>query len=67
MHRPILHGYNNIYSTQTVLGAYNTKTTCQKHADSISMYSIIYVCMDVFIVFADDHRITLDEIYMEFS
>ena len=50
-----------IYSTQTV-GAYNTKTTCRKHADSISMYSIMYVCMDVFIVFADDHRITLDEI-----
>ena len=24
-------------------------------------------CMNVFIVFADDHRITLDEIYMEFS
>ena len=26
MPRPILPGYNNIYSTQTV-GAYNTKTT----------------------------------------
>ena len=31
------------------------------------MYSIIYVCMDVFILFVDDHRITLDEMYMEFS
>ena len=55
MHRPILLGYNNIYSTQTV-GAYNTKTTCRKHADSIHMYSIIYVCMDVFIVIADDNN-----------
>ena len=24
-------------------------------------------CMDVFILFIDDHRIPLDEIYMEFS
>ena len=68
MHRPILLGYNNnnIYSTRTVR-AYNTKTTLSKHADSISIYSIIHVCMDVFILFVGDHRITLDEIYMEFS
>ena len=25
------------------------------------------ICMDVFILFVDDHRIALDEIYMEFS
>ena len=25
------------------------------------------ICMDVFILFFDDHRIGLDEIYMEFS
>ena len=56
---PILIGYNNIYSTQTV-GAYNTDIISRKYADSISMYSIIYVCMDVFILFVDDHRITLD-------
>ena len=54
MHRPILLGYNDIYSTQRV-GTYTTKTTSRKHADRISIYSIIYVCMDVFILFDDDH------------
>ena len=31
------------------------------------MYSVIYVCMDVFILFVDDHIITLDDINMKFS
>ena len=60
--------------TVTVSYVYNTNTL-RKHADSISkqlsMYgptqSYMLICMDVFILFVDDHRIALDEMYMEFS
>ena len=41
------------------------KTAWRKHAKSISIYWIISACMNVFILF--DHRIALDENYMEFS
>ena len=55
------------YTTQKLLDE-NTPIAYQK----ISMYGPtrsynMLICMDVFILFVDDHRIALDEIYMEFS
>ena len=43
-------------------------STTQKLLDESKLiYWIISVFMNVFILFVDDQRITLDEIYMEFS
>ena len=51
------------YTTQKLLDE-NTPIAYQKNIN-VGAYSII--CMDVFILFVDDRRIALDEIYMEFS
>ena len=56
------------YTSQKLLDkntpiAYQKKYQCRGLLDHI----IMLICMDVFILFVDDHRIALDEIYMEFS
>ena len=43
--------------------AYKKKYQCRGLLD----HNYMLICMDVFILFIDDHRIALDEIYMEFS
>ena len=55
------------YTTQKLLDE-NTPMAYQKNIN-VGAYSIInmLICMDVFILFVDDHRIALDEIYREFS
>ena len=44
--------------------AYPKNYQCRGLLDHIKK---MLICMDVFILFVDDHRIALDEIYMEFS
>ena len=55
------------YTTQKLLDentpiAYQNNYQCRGLLDHIML-----ICVDVFILFVGDHRIALDEIYMEFS
>ena len=53
------------HTTQKLLDE-NTPIAYQKIIN-VGAYSIMLICMDVFILFVDDHRIALDEMCMEFS
>ena len=58
------------YTTQKLLDentpiAYQNNYQCRGLLDHI--HACMLICMDVFILVVDDHRIALDEIYMEFS
>ena len=54
------------YTTQQLLDE-NTPIAYPKIINVGAYSIIILICMDVFILFVDDHRIALHEIYLEFS
>ena len=54
------------YTTQKLLDE-NTPIAYQNNYQCRGLLDHMLICVDVFILFVDDHRIALDEIYMEFS